>query len=431
MAIKTEEFEAIVYGWRNIIDGKMYIGFHKTTEINDGYINSSKDEELTEAWSYGSLERFILWTGSVSECITLENFALKFAKRELNWNMFYNKSVGGGVGIVSFDTLTDEMEFAVIDFMNGNNPPEVQKDTYDIVNIDLVSNIATAVKEGKYIKVVSSVDEVVKYKRNQVRLKFILEEKVAEISDRMSSDPVRSRQEIEPVIVLTRDDGPKEIIDGNHTINAAKRAGWKKVEVVYINYSDFDFNFANVDCFGFEMNHDDKVKTPNSAEDCRRAIVKLYNQLISAHPEDNINIESKKFKDTVLATYNKYWSASKIVGNLKSAINQVRNDEANASRNFKVWEKKELDTKVDKIKTKKPDTVIVRISSEKSFNAGFGGVVWKMVEEGMKKGMLIIKHNNIHDYDNWALAEEKLKGAISALGSEYNITYKVLDAFEK
>jgi hypothetical protein len=428
MAIKTEEFEAIVYGWRNIIDGKMYIGFHKTTEIYDGYINSSKDEELTEAWSYGSLERFILWTGSVSECITLENFALKYAKRELNWNMFYNQSVGGGVGIVSFDTLTDEMEFAVVDFMNGHNPVEPEVDLFEATDRDLIKEVVKGIKNGKYKHVKSSVDNVVTFKRNQVRLNMILEEKVAQIADRMSEDPKKARKQIEPVVVLIMD-GENIIIDGNHTINASKRAGWSSVDVVYINFSDFGFNFANVDSFGYLMNHDEKVKTLNSKEDCRRAIVKLYNQIKLR--DETVDIESGKFKNTCLETYKGLWTAKTIVGNLNSAIKQVRNDEANASRNFKIWDKKELISMTEKSKSKNPGHTIVRISSEKSFNAGFGGVVHKMVSDGLKEGKLLIHHNNIHDYDNWSIAEDKLKGAISALSADYNITYEVLDAFEK
>jgi len=424
----NKEFEAIVYGWRNIINGKMYIGYHKTTEIYDGYINSSKDKELNEAWSYGSLERYILWTGTPEECITLENFALKYAKKHLDWNQFYNISVGGGVGILSFDTLDKEMTKLMIDFMEGTNPAEVEVDVYDAVDKNLIVAVADAIKLGKYKRVKSSVDKVVLFKRNQVRLNMIHEEKVAQISDRMVESPTKAREQIEPVVVLI-DNGEHIIIDGNHTINAAKRANWNEVEVVYVNFSDFDFNFANVDSFGYLMNHEEKIKTPNSKEDCRRAVIKLYNQLKTRGPE--VDIQSSKFKHTAINTYSGLWSNSQIVANWKSAIRQIQNDEANASRNFKVWQQKELDSTVDTIKTKKPDTVVVRISSEKAFNAGFGGVVWKMIDEGLTKGMLIIKHNNIHDYDNWSDAEKKLKGAISAIDSQFDITYKVLDAFEK
>ena len=54
-------FEAFVYGYRNQENGKMYIGFRKNSEINDGYVFSSEDPELTKAWGLGLLHRSILY----------------------------------------------------------------------------------------------------------------------------------------------------------------------------------------------------------------------------------------------------------------------------------------------------------------------------------------------------------------------------------
>ena len=90
-------YTGITYGWRNTENGKMYIGYHKTSEVDDGYIFSTEDEEANNAWEYGKLRRHILYKGDQSIAITLENFLLKEVDAIKN-TQFYNRSVGGGVG---------------------------------------------------------------------------------------------------------------------------------------------------------------------------------------------------------------------------------------------------------------------------------------------------------------------------------------------
>jgi hypothetical protein len=87
-----KRYDAITYGWRNIENDKMYIGYHKTNEIHDGYVFSSENEEANLAWSYGLLKRSILYRGKQSVAITLENFLLKFVSAHKN-DQFYNQSV--------------------------------------------------------------------------------------------------------------------------------------------------------------------------------------------------------------------------------------------------------------------------------------------------------------------------------------------------
>jgi len=86
-------YSGITYGWRNIDNGKMYIGYHKTTEVDDGYIFSTEDVDANEAWEYGRLEQHILYKGDQSVAITLENFLLKHVDAIKN-PKFYNRSVG-------------------------------------------------------------------------------------------------------------------------------------------------------------------------------------------------------------------------------------------------------------------------------------------------------------------------------------------------
>jgi hypothetical protein len=423
-------FSAIVYGWRNLENGKMYLGFHKTKDIHDGYINSSEDAELQTAWSYGLMQRHILWSGTVAECITLENYALKYAKRELDWDQFYNKSVGGGTGIVKdFSNLTDEMRLVVTKFVLGTDPTPPELDLMETFNVDLVERLAEGVKSGAYPRLAENTGEIFDLPRNQVRMSMILEDKVDQISDRMREDPAAARQNVEPVVICRYDDGSREIIDGNHTINAAKRAGWTEVDVVYINFSDFDFNQANVDAFGYEMNHEEKIKTPNSSKDCQQAIIKIYMDLVDKGVD--FNVDSVGFRDTVIdqLSARRWWTKQMISANHKRAVIRIKQDILNAGRNFKKWRKTDIDKLVKGIESKDTDLAVVSITSGSIYNSGVGAILNKMAGMETKRGKIIVTHANIEDYDNWASSKKKFDNAMKAVRDTYTVDLEVLDCF--
>ena len=428
-ATVTKNFDAIVYGWRNLSNEKIYVGFHKTSELHDGYVFSSDSDELNEAWSYGLLQRHIIFRGSVSECITLENYALKYAKANLEWSNFYNQSVGGGEGCVKdFSNLSDHAKTLAEAFLYGVNPPEDKLDCYTTFDYELVSGIARNVKDGKYAKVSNAVNEIFELERNQVRLNIIHEDKVDQIADLMRSNPANARQNIEPVVVCVYSDGTRKVIDGNHTINAAKRAGWSQVDVVFINFSDFEFNHSNVNAFGYEMNHSDQIKTPNSSEDCQRAIINIYHDLLERG--EKVDIRSAKFKDTVIQALQQWWTPKKIVSNLERAKVRIATDEAHAKLNFKRWTKPELDKVARGYEKADQDRAVISISSGSCYNSGVGAILNKMAGANTKRGIIVISHNDIGQYDSWKSSEKKLVDVIASLkGSGLSIDYAVLDAF--
>lgn len=423
-------FNAIVYGWRNLENGKMYLGFHKTKDIHDGYINSSEDAELQTAWSYGLMQRHILWRGTVAECITLENYALKYAKSELDWDQFYNKSVGGGTGIVKdFSNLTDEMRLVVTQFMLGTDPTPPELDQFETFDVELVQRIADGVKGRLYDRISSDTTEIFNLPRNQVRMSIIHEDKVDQIADRMREDPATARQNVEPVIVLIYEDGSRVVIDGNHTINAAKRAGWTEVDVTYINFSDFDFNQANVDAFGYEMNHEEKIKTPNSSKDCQQAIIKIYEDLVAKGTK--FNVDSVTFRDTVIdqLSARRWWTKQMISANHKRAVIRIKQDILNAGRNFKKWRKTDIDKLVKGIESRDPNLAVVSITSGSLYNSGVGAILNKMAGMETKRGKIIVTHANIEDYDHWSASKKKFDNAMKAVRDEYTVELEVLDCF--
>ena len=421
--------QAIVYGWRNVENHKVYIGYHKTQEIHDGYVFSSENPDLKKAWSYGLLQRHLIYQGLPSECITLENFGLKEAKANYNWDNFYNQSVGGGEGCVKdFSNLSPDMKQVMVNFLEGVNPKPPKLDTYQVSDRALIDRVASMVRNGGYIKQACSVDEIFALERNQVRLNIIHPDKVKQIADRMLDNPTEARKNVEPVVVCVYEDGSRKVIDGNHTINAAKQAGWVEVDVVFINFSDFDFNHSNVNGFGLEMNHNPKLKTPSSTEDCQRAITNIYFDLLSRN--EKVDLKSEKFRNTVLKELEGWWTKQQIVGNIKAAAVKIRMQEEQALRNFKRWSDSELDKVAREIKKAKPNQSVITISSGSCYNAGVGAILNKMGGEDLTKGLIVISHNDIGQYDRWGASEEKLKKVIAMLkGSGLAIKYTVLDAF--
>jgi hypothetical protein len=272
------------------------------------------------------------------------------------------------------------------------------------------------------------VDEIFNLERNQVRLNFILPDKVKQIAGRMLDNPAEARKNVEPVIVCVYEDGKRKVIDGNHTINAAKQAGWVEVDVVFINFSDFDFNHSNVNGFGLEMNHNSKLKTQSSSDDCKHAIVTMYFDLLSRG--ERVDLAGEKFRQTVFNELNGWFTKREIVGNLRSAIDKIRTQEAQARRNFKKWSDIDIKDIARETKKEDPERSVITITSDRCYNSGVGAILNKMAEDNLTSGLIVITHNDIGHYDRWSASEKKLKNVITLLkGSGLKVNYTVLDAF--
>lgn len=424
-----EKFEAFVYGWRNVKNGKMYIGYRGTSDINDGYKFSSEDIELKEAWSLGYLHRSILFRGKQADAITMERKLLKHADARRTDN-FYNKSNGGGAGIYDYNDISDEMAKVGIDWINGVDPIE-EKDMFDLVDKDLVDDIWQAVKDDQYEIVEEPISKIETFEQNQVRLIMIDHSHVQAIADHMMHDPVEARKNVSPIIVCVTKDGVNTIIDGNHTSKAVVKAGWTSAPVIYINSSEFLDKQSNIDHFGIIANHNPKIKKPNSSQDCQRAIINLYTRNLVEKDEDFKLLDSEKFKTTCEEILYPQWTKSQISGNLKSARARVKTDHAQAQMNFQTYSKPELDAIVKKVKDEYPDLSITTTSSSVVYNSGIGGIMNKMGGDDTWEALMIIHHGNINEYDDWSDSEEKLKAAMLRTNPKCVIKYIVLDSFNK
>jgi hypothetical protein len=422
-------FEAFVYGWRNINNGKMYIGFRKNSDVNDGYVFSSEDQELKEAWSLGLLRRSILYRGDKITAITMERKLLKYGDARRN-NKFYNRSNGGGAGIQDYKIITDEQAKIGIDWINGVDPVE-HIDIFNFVDTDLVDNLWQSVKDKKYEVIEELVSEIVKFKHNQVRLIMIDHNHVRAISDNMIHDPVEARKNISPIIVCVGKDGSKTIIDGNHTSKAVIKAGWTSAPVIYINSSEFLDKKSNIDHFGIIANHNPQIKKPPTPQDCQRAIINLYTNNLEDQDRNFVLLDSDKFKTTCEEILHPRWTKSTISSNLIEARKRIKTNYAQAKLNFQTYSKTDLDWIVKHVEYQHPKLAVISVSSGAIYNAGIGAVINKMGGMNTWEGLIVTHHGNISEHDSWASAEEKLKEGMKRLHPKCNIKYVVLDSFQK
>ena len=420
-----KRYDAITYGWRNIENGKMYIGYHKTNEEFDGYVFSSEDEEANLAWSYGKLKRSILYHGKQSVAITLENFLLKSVNANKN-DQFYNKSVGGGEGCVKdFSNLTDAIKKVGLDWIKGIDP--VYKTAKSNVSKAEMRLLCEHVKSGKYrVHKAEKVDVIHKLPRNQVRLNVIEHEHKEAIVERMRDNPANARKNVSPVVVCVHDNGYMEIIDGNHTIDAAHDAGWVEIPVIYINFSEFKFKQDNIDFFGYMMNHEEKIKKPNSKEDLKQAIMRF------THSHNHLTIGTQKFKEAFMDAYGEFWTPKSIAKCIDSVKDHIETLDAMKNRNFKVYSKKELKQISDGYAEKHPGHAVISITSGSCYNAGVGAMANKAGELDTWNAIMIVSHRTLNEYNLWKKkggSEDKLKAAMKRMHPNLKCKIEVLAAF--
>lgn len=422
-------FDAFVYGWRNIETGLMYIGFHKNSDVNDGYTFSSEDPELKREWSMGKLHRSILYRGDQTTAITMERKLLKYADARRS-SKFYNKSNGGGVGILDYTTITDEQAKVGIDWINGIDPVETF-DMFDLVDLDLVDDILQSVKDGKYEVHEISASIIASFAHNQVRLIMIDQKHLRDITQHLL-DTKDARQHISPIIACVTKDGTIYIIDGNHTAKAVLAADWVSAPVIFINSSEFLDRQSNIDHFGIIANHNPKIKKPNSTEDCQRAIINLYSRNLKDKDDAQFTLlDSAKFKTTCEQILYPNWTKSQISSNLTYAKNRIKTHAAEAELNFQTYGKPDLDFLVKQVQNKFPDLSIITVSTGSVYNAGVGGIMNKMGTMDVWAGLIITHHGGITEYESWEDSKIKLTNAMKRMHPDCDVKYIVLDSFKK
>lgn len=88
--------EAFVYEWKNLTNGKSYIGYHKGS-VDDGYITSSCNEEFWNDFNNPKMnwDRKIIAEGTSNECLRIEQRILK--EIDIKSDKYYNNARGAEI----------------------------------------------------------------------------------------------------------------------------------------------------------------------------------------------------------------------------------------------------------------------------------------------------------------------------------------------
>lgn len=318
-------YEAFVYEWTNMVNGKKYIGYH-TGSIYDGYDTSATSEEMNEAFAQGHLKREIIEYGTTQDMIALERKMLLEVDAKNN-PQYYNKSNGGGKDLKAFiKPSLDELQRQIVD--QSFNIQSVEKDS------------------------VAAYDKF-QVRFNEIDSKHV--KNIKEIIDDLNGDT----SGFEPVNVLEDYNGKglHLILDGNHRITAtmmSKRA--KYIPVQYIPKTVYKgFTTLELEALANRLNPlPDKPALSVNKDDAIKFILKRKEQGLEISSEQNI-------KELLSWGFTKY-RANSI---LKAAQKQI--DNAIAIPPGAVWinwpekRKKQLLNIVEQYRDK--DTIAISASS--------------------------------------------------------------------
>lgn len=175
-----------------------------------------------------------------------------------------------------------------------------------------------------------------------------------------------------------------------------------------------------------------KKKKGNKPEDCQRQIINLYDANLKDKDDEKLTLfRSEKFKQTCLKYFKRYWTNKMISKNLEKAIIRFQTDRAIATMNFQLYSTKELDKIVKKVASTDSKLAVISVSSGTVFNSGIGGIMNKMGGLDTWKGIIVVHHSNIQEYESWIESEKKLTNAMKRLNSKCKVRYILLDSFNK
>ena len=100
MVVEPEHYQAFVYRYTNVINGKIYLGYRKGN-ITDGYDGTCEDPQFSIDLANGNLTREIIGYGTHIDMIELERKMLLEIDAAKN-PLYYNKRNGGGAMLKNF-----------------------------------------------------------------------------------------------------------------------------------------------------------------------------------------------------------------------------------------------------------------------------------------------------------------------------------------
>lgn len=415
--------EAILYGYKNKKNDKIYIGFHKTEDKDDLYSSSSTSPQFRIDWTRGELEKTVLAEGTVEEMINLEYAVLtKFDAK--NNKQFYNKSNGGGEGVDKTAVVDPKLIKKTVDWVGGKIAKEKKK--VGVFNKLKMQKLAQSIKDGDREVVEVSVQQLYTLHRNQVRMQSIDHDHVEELVIAFS-DPATARNYLTPVIVLADKTGRMiKLLDGNHRVEAAHKAKWIEIPSVIISEKEFDHNDYNQEFFGVLMNDQPYKVLGNNDDDLTKQLMALS----TMHPELAINSPAfiSLAKD-MFGGKNGLWHSSKVTKRCQKLAEVAEEEKLKQGSNFISYSYTQLDKMKKELVKDNPDCAVILQGSDSICNAGIGGILNSMTSSGLNKGLILVHYPKYQVYQDREKHVQQFKQIQKLLNSDTKITLKFLSPF--
>tara|TARA_R100000005_G_C4977763_1_gene188544 strand:- start:89 stop:1411 length:1323 start_codon:yes stop_codon:yes gene_type:complete len=321
-------YDAYLYQYTNLDNGKIYVGIHKG-DYNDGYTNSSTNEEFNEALANpnSNFRYEVKEYGSYSLMTVRENDILSIG-RSLNKDMYYNKTNGAP-------------QFKVPDF-------------------DAVDLLINKVKTGHYPVTQMSREDLQELQFIQVRTEehSELKKDIAQSIDEAAGDTSKC----EPIVIFEGRGLHGDDIggDGNHTHQGGMLSKkMRSMPVIVVPFKD-NKHYSNVELrtFSNEMNSPQEVhKNPASKEDLKK---QLLNMIVDA--QDKSVLDEPSVKGWLV---NKMHLTKKKAGGLiLSAKAQWDKDQGvEADKYFRTYSDSEFELHIRKYERGNPESIVIGINS--------------------------------------------------------------------
>ncbi len=274
--------KCMVYGFRNLENGMMNIGYKSSRTDRPDYISSISNEEFWKEYYLGKMDKVTLFEGSPLQddlAKTLEWFALEYGM-SYNKEMFYNSK--NNAHCVNESLMTEKQKQIIVDWIEGNGSGIQPEDRYSS-DREIVTEIWNKIVNGEYSVSLVDVAIVYAYGRNQIRIEQIDNNHVRKIKSRFDQNPRESwelllKNPVTVVVKIKNGVTTYSVLNGNNRLEAVSKTALEKIPVVYINESEFgnteEIREANYELFGLVANKEDfEVRKTNTDGDLKKNII--------------------------------------------------------------------------------------------------------------------------------------------------------------
>lgn len=321
--------KCMVYGFRNIENGMMNIGYKSSQTDRPDYISSISNEDFWKEYYLGKMNKVTLFEGSSSQddlAKTLEWFALEYGM-SYNKDMFYNRK--NNAHCVNESLMSEEQKQIIVDWIEGNGSGVKRKDRYSS-DREIVTEIWDKIVSGKFPTSLVSVPIIYAYERNQIRIEQIDQHHVTKIKSRFDQNPKESwelllKNPVTVVVKIKNGITTYSVLNGNNRLEAVSKTSLEEIPVVYINESEFGdtekIRNANYELFGLVANKEDfEVRKPNTDGDLKKNIINfLVGEEINL--SDPLGIENGRY-----LVYDRFGIVTPDLRKLRGLYDSILND---------------------------------------------------------------------------------------------------------